>query len=86
MVEARGCQLPLSPLVYISLEPGDTLSNSVISSVKIDWDDVPVKPEPQPNTSCVPSHIHGYISCVQSQENDSLSRKNTTSVDDNRHV
>ena len=75
MVGASGCQLPLTPLPDITLDPGDALSNSVVPLVEIDRDDVSVKPEPQPNAPCVKSHIHDNISCVQSQEHDSPSRK-----------
>ena len=31
VVDASGCQLPLAPLVNISLSPGKTLSASVVS-------------------------------------------------------
>ena len=75
VVDASGCQLPLTPLVDSSLKPGDTLSTSVVSLAKINWDNVSVKPEPQPNTTDLSSPAPRNISCVQSQEKDTPSQK-----------
>ena len=45
--DASGCQLPLAPLVNISLSPGKILSASVVSLTKLDWNDLTVHPEPE---------------------------------------
>ena len=47
VVDASGCQLHLTPLVNINLSPGKTLSASVVSLTKLDWNDLTVHPEPE---------------------------------------
>ena len=47
VVDASGCQLPLAPLVNISLSPGKTLSASVVSLTKLDWNKLTAHPEPE---------------------------------------
>ena len=56
VVDASGCQLPLAPLVNISLSPGKMLSTSAVSLTKLDWDDVAVHPEPGLSVNCVKPH------------------------------
>jgi len=53
VVDASGCQLPLAPLVNISLSPGKILSASVVSLTKLEWDDVAVHPEPELSADCI---------------------------------
>jgi len=69
VVDASGCQLPLAPLVNISLSPGKILSASVVSLSKLEWDDVAVHPEPQtararkrPQKRTTPGGNAGYVS------------------------
>ena len=46
VLDASGCQLPLAPLVNISLSTGQILSASDASLTKLGWDIVAVRPEP----------------------------------------
>ena len=75
VVDASGCQLPLTPLVDISLAQGDNSSNSAVSLVKIEWDDVYVETEPKSPAFCAQSQLLDNISCAQSQEHDNPSSK-----------
>ena len=53
VVDASECQLPLAPSVNISLSPGNTLSASVVSLTKLDWNDIAVHPEPELSADCI---------------------------------